>query len=219
MKERFNRLALDLLPELSRQVRSAGDPLYFAVRLAIAGNIIDRGVNSELREDDVRRSLAQVQSEPFAGDLARFRSAVASAREILYLTDNAGEIVFDRLLIEQLPLARVVVAVRGAPVINDATLADARMAGLDRMVEVIDNGSDAPGVLLEDCSRPFRERLAHAGLVIAKGQGNFETLSGHQANIAFLLKIKCPVVAAHTGLAMGTQALIQGSASGAGALP
>jgi uncharacterized protein with ATP-grasp and redox domains len=131
-----------------------------------------------------------------------------AARSILYLADNAGEIVFDRLLIERLPAGRVTVVVRGAPVINDATRADAQVAGLDRIAEIIDNGSDAPGTVLEDCSAQFRERFESADVIIAKGQGNFETLSAAGANICFLLKIKCPVLATHTGIELGTQALI-----------
>ena len=126
VKDRFNRFTLALLPELAIRVRSADDPLRCSVRLAIAGNVIDLGVNGGLKEEDVRLSLAQVQSEPFEGDLEQFRSAIAAAQEILYLTDNAGEIVFDRLLIEQLQHPRVVVAVRGGPVVNDATSVDAR---------------------------------------------------------------------------------------------
>jgi hypothetical protein len=207
-KERYNRLALGLLPGLSQRVEVCEDPLGFAVRLAIAGNIIDLGAKHGLEESEVTRSLDRVLDEPFAGDIEAFRSAAAAARRILYLTDNAGEIVFDRLLIERLPRGRVTVAVRGGPIINDATREDARAAGIDEIAEVTDNGSDAPGTVLASCSPQFRRRFSGADMVVAKGQGNFETLSGVEANLFFLLKVKCPVVAAQTGLATGTQALI-----------
>jgi len=107
-------------------------------------------------------------------------------------------------LIEQLSPPRVTLAVRGAPIINDATLADARATGLDALVAVIDNGSDAPGTVLEDCNEAFRRYYHEANLIIAKGQGNFETLSDAPDNIFFLFQAKCPVIAAHVGQPVGT---------------
>jgi len=204
VKDRFNRMALDMLPALSATVRRAADPLAMALRLAIAGNVIDLGVNGDMTEDEARRCVRNVLNEPFDGDVDAFRQAVGRAGSILYLADNAGEIVLDRLLIEQLPAGRVAVVVRGGPILNDATMADAQAAGLCDVVEVIDNGSDAPGTILSDCSEAFRRRLADADLVIAKGQGNFETLSDEEADIWFLFKVKCPVIAGHAGLPMGT---------------
>jgi uncharacterized protein with ATP-grasp and redox domains len=208
-KDRFNRMALSMLPALRERVESAADPLALAARFAIAGNVIDMGVNVGLTEEEARASFDRALSEPFVGDVEAFRRAIDEARSILYLADNAGEIVFDRLLIERLPLDRVVVAVRGFPVINDATRIDARMAGLDELVEVIDNGSDAPGTILADCSPGFRRRFAEADLILAKGQGNFETLSDEPANLFFLFKAKCPVIAADARVALGTHALLK----------
>jgi uncharacterized protein with ATP-grasp and redox domains len=127
----------------------------------------------------------------------------------LYLADNAGEIAFDRLLVERISPGRVTLAVRGAPVINDATLADAQAVGLDKIVEVIDNGSDAPGTILDDCHSDFRRRFAGADLIIAKGQGNYETLSDGPGNLFFLFKAKCPVIADHIGQPVGTQIMVQ----------
>ena len=147
--------------------------------------------------------IAQCLYEPLDGDAAAFAAEVEAAENILYLTDNAGEIVFDRLLIARLPPGRTTVAVRGAPVINDATMADAETAGLTRLVPVIDNGSDAPGTVLADCSEAFRRRFAAADLVIAKGQGNFETLREANHRIYFLLRVKCPVIARDIGCPIG----------------
>lgn len=211
-KRRFNEMAVELLPSLRDSVEGSTDPLEAAARVAIAGNVIDMGVYGSLRVDDVKGSLARSYEEPVLGDMAAFREAASSARTILYLADNCGEIVFDRLLIEQLGPARVTLAVRGAPVLNDATLADARQTGLDRVVEVIENGSDAPGTVLRECSAEFRSRFGTADLIIAKGQGNFETLSDAPGNVHFLLKVKCPVVAAHAGLALGTHAVLSARA-------
>jgi len=207
VKSLHYEMALSLLSELKAGIEAASDPLMMAVRLAIAGNIIDMGVNGNFTEIDLRRSIDQALTEPFIGDQNEFRQVLSKAHKILYLADNAGEIVFDRLLIEQLLPARVTLAVRGAPVINDATMADARAVGLHEIVEVIDNGSDAPGTILADCSQDFNRRFAEADLILAKGQGNFETLSDENRNIYFLFKAKCPVIAAHVGMPVGTHVL------------
>jgi len=210
VKEQFNRMALDMLPELSAKVREAADPLYMALRLAICGNVIDMGVNGGITEAEVRQAVANALKESFHGDVDAFRRAVREARVILYLADNAGEIVFDRLLIEQMwRPERVTLAVRGSPILNDATMVDAEAAGLCDLVKVIDNGSDAPGTILADCSQPFRRRFAEADLIIAKGQGNFETLSDEAGDIYFLFKAKCAVIADHVGLPVGTHVAIR----------
>jgi len=207
VKRQSNRMALELLPELKTSVEQDPEPLVMAMRLAVAGNIIDMGVSKTITAADIQNAINQALTEPLVGPLAQFKQTLSAARHILYLADNAGEIVFDRLLIEQLAPRRVTVAVRGAPILNDATISDARDAGLDQLVELIDNGSDAPGTLLADCSESFRNHFESADLVIAKGQGNFESLSREQGNIFFLFKAKCHVIAAHAGLPLGTQVL------------
>lgn len=206
-KDRFNRLALELCPKYRPRIEQADDPLEIAVRLAIAGNVIDLGVKSGLEEQEVLDAIETCLTDPLSGDVDTLAKAIAEAGSILYLTDNAGEIVFDRLLIEQLPLDRVVVAVKGGPVINDATYVDAEAAGLTELARVIDNGSDAPGTILEDCSPAFQRLFVEADLVISKGQGNFETLSGSSRPIFFLLRVKCPVVARDTGCPVGRMLL------------
>ena len=208
-KDRFNRLAVSLLPDLRNTIEAARDPLAMAVRIAIAGNVIDMGTNGNVTESEVRKSIHEVLTEPPTGIENGFRQAVTKAQDILYLADNAGEIAFDRLLIEQLSPPRVTLAVRGSPVINDATMTDARYVGLQEIVKIIDNGSDAPGTILEDCSPDFVRRFTEAGLILAKGQGNFETLNDEPRNIFFLFKAKCPVIAAHVGIPVGTYVLTQ----------
>ena len=196
IKKQFNELALKLYSELRKLIIESEDPLETAIRLAIAGNIIDFGFNSKLQESELEKTISECLAAEFSGmQLKPFQQVVNEAEEILYIADNAGEIIFDRLLIEQLPYEKVTVAVKGKPVINDATMEDAEVAGLTRIVEVIDNGSDAPGTILESCSRYFRDRFARADLVIAKGQGNYETLSEVNKNIFFILKAKCSVIA------------------------
>ena len=204
IKETFNGIALAMYPELRERINRADDPLETAVRLAIAGNIIDFGVFGSLETSTLNQTIEECLTADFdITALETFRQAVQSAERILYLADNAGEIVFDRLLIERLPLEKVTVAVKGSPVINDATMADADAVGLTALVEVIDNGSDAPGTLLQDCSESFRYVFENADLIIAKGQGNYETLSDVDRPIYYLLKIKCPVIAEHIGCPIG----------------
>jgi len=207
-KNRFNQLALKMYPELREQVQASTDPFETAVRLAIAGNIIDLGVKSGLAESQVEETIAQSLTEPLDMDaLKKFRNATAQAKDILYIGDNAGEIVFDRLLIEQLPCENITFVVKAGPIINDATMEDAEIAGLTDIVTVIDNGSDAPGTILESCSEAFRHRFDKADLVIAKGQGNYETLSDVDKDIFFILRAKCPVIAQHLGCEVGEMIL------------
>jgi len=207
-KHRFNRLAMDALPELAALVQQSGDRLRAAAQCAVAANAIDMALVSAFSDADVRAALCGLTGEAVHGDWQAFLEAAADATDILYLADNAGEIAVDRLVVETLGPQRVTVAVRGAPVLNDATLADARQVRMHELVRVIDNGSDAPGTILDDCRASFRRRFEHADLIIAKGQGNFESLSGTGDNIAFWFKVKCPVVARQIGSPVGTLALL-----------
>jgi damage-control phosphatase, subfamily I len=215
VKERTNELALELMPEVRERVAAAADPLEMAVRMAIAGNIIDFGLGRPIADTTLVETVDRVATATLAGDMSGFAREAAEARSILYLADNAGEIVLDRLLIERLGPQRVTVAVKGAPILNDALRADAEAAGLDALVEVVDTGSDAPGTILETCSESFRERFAAADLVIAKGQGNYETLSDAPRPIWFVLMAKCAVIADHMGCEPGTLVLLRRPATGA----
>ena len=215
-KDRFNRLALDVYPKLKGCVEDSTDPLETTIRLVIAGNVIDMGVNNHLTDEQVHDAIDHAMDAPFDADLATFREAISNAKDILYLADNAGEIVFDKLLIEQTPLEKVTVVVKGSPIINDATMADAETAGLTDCVKVIDNGSDAPGTILEDCSEAFRQRFDEADLVIAKGQGNYETLSDADRDVFFILKAKCPVIARDLGCDVGSLVLRRSRCAKAG---
>lgn len=208
-KKRHDEMAKGVLPALQRDVKKSDTPLLTAANFAIAGNIIDMGAKSGLTENDLVKAVEHGAENQLIGDTAAFSDAIQQAERILYLCDNAGEIVFDTLLIKQLGPERVTAAVRGKPIINDALMADARAAGLTEMITVIDNGSDAPGTLLEDCNDRFIEAFNSADLIISKGQGNFETLSESDRPIFFLFKAKCPVVAETVDLPVGTHVLRQ----------
>jgi len=208
LKQRYNRLALRICDELKEGVRTSENPLETTVRLAIAGNIIDLGVKTSIKESEIEKIINDSLTADFdSRQIKEFESAVSQAEKILYLADNAGEVVFDRLLIEQLPAEKITLVVKGKPVINDATMEDAEFAGLTEIVKVIDNGSDAPGTILESCSQDFRNRFDDADLIIAKGQGNYETLSDVNKNIFFILKAKCPVIAKDLGCEVGEMIL------------
>ena len=207
-KENSNRFALSLYPERKKKIDSSENPQETAVRLAIAGNIIDLGAKHQLDDASVHASIEQALTAPLAdGILNEFWEAVKQARNILYLGDNAGEIVFDRLLLEHMPREKITFAVRGKPAINDALMADAEAAGITDLVEVIDNGSDGPGTILETCSDEFCRRFEVADLVLAKGQGNYETLNDIPKDIFFMLKVKCPVIAEDIGCKVGAMIL------------
>jgi uncharacterized protein with ATP-grasp and redox domains len=196
-KEVSTRQALALYPQLKVLVAEADDPLKTAIRLSIAGNIIDLGMAQEY---DLEGTIQRVLTQPFAIDAyTAFRDELARAEGVLYLADNAGETVFDRVLIETLGKS-VIYAVKGGPVLNDATRQDALAAGLGPVATIVDNGSNAPGTIIRLCSEELRHLLAEADLIIAKGQANYETLSETAAPIFFLLQAKCPVIARSLGV-------------------
>ncbi len=214
VKRKFNEAVMSILPDLRDMINGDEYPLIAAARTSIAANVIDMGVKSELNKDSVLRALRESCSAPFYGNTTEFVKRVNAAQNILYLADNAGEIAADRLLIEILGPHRVTLAVRGKPVINDVTFDDAQYVGMHELVTIIDNGSDAPGTVLEDCSEDFRKHFYTADLIISKGQGNFETLNNVDRNIAFLFMVKCSVIAKHVGLPEGTHVLIHSSEKG-----
>jgi len=212
VKDAYNRIALEMLPALRCRAESLDDRLECGVRAAIAGNVIDFGIYESI---DLDRALEESFHLPMTGGVyPAFSRAVKSSRSILYLCDNAGEIVFDRFLIEILRDMgkKVTAVVKGSPVINDATLDDARAAGLHECATVIDNGNDGIGTLLEACSLQFLEQYRSADLIISKGQANFETLVQEQdERIFFLFKVKCPVVAAFMERSNGDIVIAGGS--------
>ncbi|GAB6267798.1 MAG: DUF89 domain-containing protein [Smithella sp.] len=203
-KDRQNEMAAALIPEIRKYIALSSDPLVMAVRYAITGNIIDLGAKNKIGYGEIYEELQNAPLQPILGDIEAFKKSVLQAKTILYLADNAGEIFFDRLLIEQLSDVKITMAVRGAPVINDATISDAQAAGIDEIADIIDNGSDAPGTILEDCNDKFRRIFNESDMVIAKGQGNFESLSDEPREIFFLFKTKCPVISRHSGFCLGS---------------
>lgn len=193
-KKDSNLLALELAPEMEEIIKRSVDPFTTATRIALAGNVIDFAAHQNFNlKDTLDKALSSDLSIDHTDEL---RSAVENARSILYLGDNAGEIVFDKLFIRTIGHNNVTFAVRGRPVINDATLEDAEFVGMKEAARIISNGYDAPSTIIEKSGEIFRNIFHSAGLIIAKGQGNMEGLLHlNDRRIFFLLMVKCDVIA------------------------
>jgi len=201
-KRETNALALRLLPRVRDKAVHAADPLSAALHLAALGNTIDAGIG---RTDPARieAEIMRLLGRPFrVFDIDEFRAELGPGKRLLYLGDNAGEIVFDTVLADRIrgTGTAVTYSVKSGPIINDATREDARTAGMEAHAAVIETGSDDIGVNFERISGEFRAAFAGADVILAKGHGNFETCSGRPENLYFLLKAKCPMVAAELGV-------------------
>ena len=207
VKQASTAQALELYPRLKALIAKSEAPLETALRLAIAGNIIDF---ARPQAYDLWAVIERMLGQPFAIDNRKaLRARLAEVGEVLYLADNAGETVFDRLLIETLK-PPVVYVVKGGPALNDATHEDAVAARLDAVATVVSNGARSVGTLLDRGSDEFHARFAAAELIIAKGQANYETLSGrHDPRVFFLLQVKCPVIGRDIGKPTGSMIVKQ----------
>jgi uncharacterized protein with ATP-grasp and redox domains len=200
----LNKNCNDTALEVVERLRRENPPLRKVVHAAVAGNAIDYGV------DGSREALDTLQSELEKGltidQYDRFATEVESAVRILYLTDNCGEVVFDRLLVESLVNMgkEVTVSPKEEPILNDATVADLMALGFDRIAKIIPHTKNSIGLILSEVSEEFGEVWARSDLVIAKGMGHFETLYGVEKNIVFLLKAKCIPVAESLGVDVGS---------------
>ena len=197
IKEESIRDAKALYPKLKEIIEKSEDKLLTAIRIAIAGNIIDFGVNKKFNlVDDVKRILKQ----DFAiFDYDKFKEQLNKADNILYIADNAGESVFDKILIEELNKS-ITYAVREIPVINDVVIQDAIDSGIDEVAKIVSSGVKAPGTIMNQCNNEFLELFDNADMIISKGQGNYEGLSNIKRSVFFLLKAKCHVIAKDIGV-------------------
>ncbi|WP_417761664.1 damage-control phosphatase ARMT1 family protein [Shewanella sp.] len=201
--------ALCLAHRAKAAINRAANPFEAALRFAIAGNIIDFAAFPIDATATADSAIAQALSQPIDHHMVQQLSHdLTGAKRVLLLADNVGETFFDKLLIEQLPAhAEVVYAVKAAPVLNDATVADTLDAGIAAVAKVIDTGCDAPGAPLAQCSVSFKHYFDSADVVIAKGQANYETLCDVSREVYFLLQIKCVVLAEHIKLPLGSWVL------------
>jgi len=205
-KRRANETALSLYSHLKKVVADSDEPLLTACKLAIGGNSIDLGPTSRYADINSIISFA-LDNGLGIDDYDDFRRSICKSRRIMYLGDNAGEVVFDRILIEEIKRTKEVYVdfvVRESPIINDATVVDANFVGLPNVAEIVSSGSDAPATVLSQCSEKMLELYHASDIIIAKGQGNYETLNDVDKNIFFLLQAKCPVVAHHLNCKVGS---------------
>jgi len=203
VKRESNRHALSLYQRLRESVEASPNPLEAAVTAAAIGNVIDFGANPDF---DLEGALEEGMARGLKGsEFALYSRRLEEVDRHLYIGDNAGEIVFDRLLVETLARrgVRVTFAVRDAPILNDATVEDALEVGMDRVAQVMSSGTLGPGTLLDRCTPAFQEVFRQSPLILAKGQGNYEGLSDVPGPIFFLLMAKCPVVARDLGVEVG----------------
>lgn len=196
VKEKFNHICLELADELKRVIEDSTDPFEVSLRIALAGNIIDFGPNASLNNKILRKAIKKSLSQRLDNKKIKLlKENIENAKRILFIGDNAGEIVLDRIFIEKLPKEKITYVVRGGPALNDATIEDAKMVGMTDSVKVITTGLDIPATILPLCSDSFLDEYKKSDLIIAKGQGNYEALCDENKNIFFLLKIKCPIIA------------------------
>jgi len=208
---------LKLYPELKQEINNSEDRLLAAVKLSIIGNIIDYGAKNSL---DVPKEIDYLFQGNFTINnennlttfkYKQFKEALNKVNSIIYLADNAGEVVFDRLLIEELVKElgkEVIYVVKGKPIINDALIEDALFCGINKVAKITSSGSDAPGTILKYCSPEFIELYQDAQLIISKGQGNYEALPEEDRSIFFLFRAKCSVIAEDVSCDVGDMVLI-----------
>lgn len=197
-KDLSTELAKEVWEEIAEQATREHDPFEAALRLAIGGNIIDYGIDGSFQLSQAKSRLFEVLALPLEPSrITALQDAINKAEKIFYVLDNCGEAVFDRLLIEQFR-DKVTLGVRGMPVLNDVTRRELASSGLAGY-PVVDTGDCTPGVSSRYADPAFFQAMRQADLVIAKGQGNFETMDDYDRPIFFLFRAKCSVVAQHLG--------------------
>jgi len=203
IKKKSNDTALSFYPLFEKMLQEAEDPLLQAFKISAAGNIIDFGAFNSV---DIETEIKKIPELSFSiNHFSKFESEVSDSKLLLFIGDNAGEIVFDKLLIEilkkQYPEMEIIYAVRDRPVLNDITADDAEYTGINKLVKVISSGSKMAGTVLNECSDEFLRFYESADIVISKGMGNYETLHEEtEKNIYFIFRIKCDLIARNTGV-------------------
>lgn len=200
IKRHFNQLMMGKVSELRERLEVSEDALKLGIQYAMTGNYIDFGAVEHVDENQLQKFLDDAKDIPVnEEEYQALQKDIDHAKSIAFLTDNCGEIVMDKLLIEMIqkrnPEAEITVIVRGKDVLNDATMDDAKQVGLTEMVRVIGNGSDIGGTCLEEISEESRNAIDSADVILAKGQGNFETLQNCGKNIYYIFMCKCEMFA------------------------
>jgi len=210
IKQKHIKLALSLYPRLLDYVNVSANKLDMALRISSAGNIIDLGAQSEIRNiERVLHDAINMEHRIWHSDI--LSEKLPAANSVLIIGDNAGETVFDKVLSSVIrniyPEMKIYYAVRESPIINDATREDAYKSGIDEFAEIISTGCSAPGILFTQISKLFANLFEKCDIIISKGQGNYETLNDVDRDIFFLLTVKCEIVARHLNLPVGASVL------------
>lgn len=206
IKSLCNHEAMKMIPSTREKIERASDPFAVALKYAIAGNLIDYGPARPVSIEEQNAQIDAIANTQFVlDDSALLRESLSTASNMLYLGDNAGEIVFDKLLIEQIrrayPRLSISFVVKGSAVLNDVTFTDAREVEMEEVARVIDNGDSSPGTVLPRTSLAFQREFGSADVVFSKGQGNFESLIGvAKENLFFLFTAKCDTVCNEVGV-------------------
>lgn len=200
IKKYFNAQMLERYNTFQEAIDKDEDSLKLAIQYAMIGNYIDFGAMKEVEEDKLNELLAQAKEINISNqEYENIRQEILTKKKMVYLTDNCGEIVFDKLLISKIkemnPKLDITVLVRGGKVLNDATMEDAVQVGLDQIIKVMGNGSNIAGTSLDKISDEARILIENADFIISKGQGNFETLQECGLNIYYLFLCKCVMFA------------------------
>lgn len=198
IKEKYNQMMMDLYTKFERLVNESEDPFDIAMRLAIAGNVIDFGSQHQL---DIMETINRVMDAKLAIDHSpQLRVDLEKADSLLYIGDNCGEIVLDKLFLSLLDVPIKYFAVRESPIINDVTFEDAILTGIDKVAKVITTGDNSPGAVWESTSEQFKTVFNNADVIISKGQGNLEGLMDvTHDSLYFLLVTKCDLIAKRVG--------------------
>lgn len=205
IKHRYNQMMLDMEYEISQKIENSEDTLKQALKYAMTGNYIDFGALSNVDNEKLMELLEQAGKNAVSREeYQALREDLKRGGKLVYLTDNCGEVVLDKLLIKQLkkeyPDLDITVIVRGQEVLNDATMVDAKQIGMTDIVKVIGNGSDIAGTYEEEISQEALDMINQADVIIAKGQGNFETLWGCGRNIYYMFLCKCELFTGRFGV-------------------
>ena len=212
LREEGNKLAEKMIPSVEKMLED-NQSLENYIKVAIAGNIIDFGALDE--SADMEKAIIQQLNNPLVStDINEFEDSLNKANNILYLADNGGEIVFDKILIKKLKEEydlNITLALKEGPILNDALVQDAIDLDLDKYTTLISTGASSVGVVKEYISDELHELLNTSDLVISKGMGNFEGLTemNTKSPIYYLLSIKCSAISKEVGLEIGSNALIK----------
>jgi len=193
IKERDIKLALSLYERMEELIQNSPNALESAIKLSVVGNLLDSAIIKDAGLEEVLEK--EFNSNCPIWDIKEFKEDISKAKTVLFIADNAGETVFDLFLLKELKGKKIYYSVRSNPIINDATIKDAKASGIEKYAKIVESGSKAPGTIISKCSKEFIDLYNSADLIISKGQGNLETLTEENKDIYFLLKVKCQVIA------------------------